>query len=107
MNEDDKPTKDTTDDDKHDQDDGKHKPDEGPIHFTVNGVELVSNHDKVVALDILKMAKGKGAFEGKPEDYYLEDASSDEKYYLEDWVELKKNKKLLAIPQGPTPVAYT
>ena len=73
------------------------------IHFKVNGVELESQFDKLVALDILRMAKEKGAFEGKPEEYVLEE--DDRKYKPDDWVELKEGNEYLALPGGSTPVA--
>lgn len=73
------------------------------IHFKVNGVELESQFDKLVASDILRMAKEKGAFEGKPEDYILE--YGGQSYKPHDWVELKEGEELLALLAGPTQVA--
>ena len=85
--------------------DGKLDSPDAPIHFKVNGVELVSEYDKLVAFDILKMAKAEGAFEGKPEDYILEDADKDQKYKPDDWVQLRSGVVLMAVLQGSTPVA--
>lgn len=76
-----------------------------PITFKVNGVVLESTHEKLVSLDILKMAAEKGAVAGKPEDYILQDMAGAHKYKPDDWVELKQDEEFLAVPQGPTPVA--
>lgn len=73
------------------------------IRFKVNGTELESNFDKLIALDILAMAKKKDAFEGKIEDYVLE--RGDDKFKPDEWVDLKDGESFLAILQGPTQVA--
>lgn len=109
MNEDNDKKKPPTADHDHkkpgDGDDGKPDSPDAPIHFKVNGVELVSEYDKLVAFDILKMAKAEGAFEGKPEDYILEDADKDQKYKPDDWVQLRNGLVLMTTPTGGTPVA--
>lgn len=110
MSEDDKKPQDITDGG------GDHKPESGddkpggdkpnsPIHFEVNGVGLVSKHDKLVALDILVMAAQKGAIAGKPEDYILQDKSGEKTYKPDDWVPLREGEEFLAMPGGSTPVA--
>ncbi|MDE0178861.1 MAG: hypothetical protein OXP36_09700 [Gammaproteobacteria bacterium] len=71
--------------------------------FTVNGVELYSEFEKLVALDILKIAKKKNAIPGKPEDYILK--GDTRQYKLDDWVDLSDDKALITLPQGATPVA--
>lgn len=75
------------------------------IRFKVNGVELKTRHAKLVALDILEMAAKKGALAGKPEDYFLQSISGEQKYKPDDWVEIKQGEEFIATPQGPTPVA--
>ena len=75
------------------------------IRFKVNGVELETRHSKLVALDILEMAAKKGALAGKPEDYFIQSISGEQKYKPDDWVEIKQGEEFIATPQGPTPVA--
>ena len=104
MNDDEGKKDPTKDGDHKDAGGGNDKPG-APITFKVNGVVLESTHEKLVSLDILKMAAEKGAVAGKPEDYYLQDIASTHKYKHEDWVELKQDEEFLAVPQGPTPVA--
>lgn len=81
-------------------DDGK---DPKTYSFTVNGIKLESQHGKLVALDILKLAKDKEAFPGNPESYLLQ--GDKEKYKLEDWADLEVDNSLITIPTEPTPVA--
>ncbi len=80
------------------------KPIEG-YRFKVNGQELLSQHEKLVALDILRLAENKGVFSGKPEDYLLQGTKQDTPYKLDDWVDLSVEKEFVAIPNSPTPVA--
>ena len=39
--------------------------------FKVNGVEIYTDHQSLLAEEILKLAKEKGAIPGTPEDYIL------------------------------------
>ena len=71
--------------------------------FKVNDTELESQREKLVALDILKLAKNKGAFPGKPEHYVLQGDKG--KYKPEDWVDLQSDNMFITIPAEPTPVA--
>ena len=71
--------------------------------FTVNGAELQSQFEKLVAFDILKLAKEKHAIPGKPEDCILKGGKSE--YKPDEWVDLSEDKVFITIPQGPTPVA--
>jgi len=71
--------------------------------FKVNGVEIHSPLQKVVALDVMQLAKNKGAFPGKPEDYILE--SDKGRYKPDDWVDLKQDNVFITAPNQPTPVA--
>ena len=75
--------------------------------FKVNGVQIDTPHQKLVALDILKLAKEKGAIPGKPEEYILQgDKGPDKgKYKADDWVDLSEDNLFIAIPNKPTPVA--
>lgn len=81
------------------------KPAEG-YHFQVNGKELLSQHEKLVALDVLRLAKDKNAFPGKPEEYLLEDVGGEGRQYkLNDWVDLSGEKEFITTPNQDTPVA--
>ena len=71
--------------------------------FEVNGVELQAKFEKLVALDILTLAKDKDAFPGKPEDYILK--GETRQYKPDDWVNLHEDKVFITIPQGSTEVA--
>lgn len=69
----------------------------------VNGQELESNFEKLVALDVLKMAREKGVL---PEsgDVFLE-AVGGPQFENDEWVDLGKFTEFMAIPAEPTPVA--
>jgi len=71
--------------------------------FKVNGVEIHSPLQKIVALDVLQLAKNKGAFPGKPEDYILEGDKGQ--YKPNDWVDLVQDKMFITAPNKPTTVA--
>lgn len=76
--------------------------------FTVNGQELETNFDKLVALDIIVMAVEKGVIEGKPEELRLETIvyEGENEYFGHDaWVELRICKEFLVMPNKPTSVA--
>ena len=82
------------------------KPDRGmekSYSFKVNGVEIQSPHQKLVALDVLKLAKDKEAIPGKPEEYILQGDKG--KYKLDDWVDLDEDNVFITIPNTATPVA--
>ena len=55
--------------------------------FKVNGVQIETPHQKLVARDILKLAKEKGAIPGNPEEYILQGDKG--KYKADDWVDLR------------------
>ncbi len=78
----------------------------GGYPFQVNGKELLCQHEKLVALDVLRLAKDKNAFSGKPEDYLLADAGGEgHQYKLDDWVDLSGEKEFITTPNQDTPVA--
>ena len=108
MNDDDKKkdqhqnTADTGDGGKPDTGGDKPKPPEsGPIHFKVNGVELVSEREKLTALEILKIAREHGAIEEKPENYLLQPKEGG-KYNLGDVVSIQQGAVFRAVLQGET-----
>lgn len=78
---------------------GKPTPPESlPIHFKVNNVDLVSEREKLVALDILVMAGEYGAIGDKPDKYILEDKYGEKKRYKsDDWVSLREGEEFLAV----------
>ena len=74
--------------------------------FTVNNVKIESQYEKLTGLEILEMAAGRGAIDGKPEDYILQSLKDDDrKYKPEDTVDLSVDNEFIALQFGPTPVA--
>ena len=71
--------------------------------FKVNGVEIQTDNQFLLAKEILKLAKEKGAIPGDPEDYILQGDKG--KYKQDDNVNLKEDNLFIAIPNKPTPVA--
>ena len=75
--------------------------------FKVNGQELESKFEKLIALDIIEMAEKKGvSLPEKHENLRLE--AVDENPYpfkLDDWVDLEQFHKFILILNEPTPVA--
>ena len=73
------------------------------IEITVNGVQIKVDVEKLLAKDVLEMAKEHGAMPGKPQDYQLQ--GSQRLYKPEDWVNFEEDKEFITIPIGPTDVA--
>ena len=71
--------------------------------FKVNGFEIRTEHEKMVAHDVLELAEKKGAFPSKPEDYILQGDKGQ--YDWNDWVNLREDKVFITIRDAPTPVA--
>ena len=71
--------------------------------FKVNGVEIYTDHESLLAKEILKLAKEKGAIPGNPDDYILQGDKGE--YKGDDRVNLKEDNLFIAIPNKPTPVA--
>ncbi len=71
--------------------------------FKVNGVEIYTDHQSLLAKEILELAKEKGAIPGNPEDYILQGDKGQ--YKQDDQVDLKEDNIFIAIPNKPTPVA--
>ena len=76
---------------------------EGIHNVKVNGINIPVQGEKVVALKILKLAKEKDAFPGKPEDYTLYGEKG--KYAPSDSVNLSDDNVFVTAPNAPTPVA--
>ena len=73
------------------------------VTFEVNGVKLKTSFLKLVARDILEIAREGGAIPGKPDDYILQ--GKDKEYKLDDWVDLEEDNDFVTIRNAPTPVA--
>ena len=71
--------------------------------FKINGVEIPTEHQKIVAHDILELAEKKRAIPNKPEDYTLQGDKG--KYGWNDEVDLEEDDLFITIPNTPTPVA--
>ena len=71
--------------------------------FKVNGIEIENKQQKLLAEEILRLAKQKQAFPGKPEDYILEGAKG--RYKLDDPVDLQEDNQFITLPNAATPVA--
>ena len=69
----------------------------------VNGTEIDTPHQKLVAHDILELAEKHGAIPGKPENYILEGAKGQ--YGWDGWVDLEEDDLFIALSNKPTPVA--
>ena len=71
--------------------------------FKVNGVEIHTDHQSLLAKEILELAREKGAIPGKPEDYILQ---GDKGVYKgDDRINLKEDSLFIAIPNKSTQVA--
>ena len=74
--------------------------------FTVNGQDLESKSEKLVALDIIKLADQKGVpLPDKPENLLLEAVGEGQPFKLDDWVDLEKYTQFILILNKSTPVA--
>ena len=71
--------------------------------FKVNGVEIPTDRQSLLAKEILELAKEKGAIPGNPENYILQGDKG--KYKQDDTVNLEEDNLFIAIPVGPTSVA--
>ena len=69
----------------------------------VNGTEIDTLHQKLVAHDILELAEKNGAIPGRLKDYLLQGAKGQ--YGWGDWVDLEEDNLFITIPNKPTPVA--
>lgn len=70
----------------------------------VNGIEILTPHQKLVAHDILELAEKHNAMPGKPEEYTLQGDKG--MYGWEDWVDLEEDSVFITIPKTPTQVAF-
>ena len=75
--------------------------------FKVNGQELESKFEKLVALDIIEIAEKNGVLlPGKYENLLLETVGEKpHSFKLDEWVDLEQFYEFLLILNEPTPVA--
>ena len=73
--------------------------------FKVNETDIATQHEKLIAADILKLAEEAGAIPNKAENYLLETADEEIRFKNEDWVDLLEHKDFITIPTGKTDVA--
>lgn len=69
----------------------------------VNGVEIKTPHQKLVAHDILELAEKHAAMPGKPEDYILQGDKGQ--YGWDALVDLEEDFVFITILNAPTQVA--
>ena len=71
--------------------------------FKVNGIEIPTTQQRILAHDILELAKKAGAMPGNPEEYILQ---GDKGQYAQDaWIDLLEDNVFITIPSTPTQVA--
>ena len=73
--------------------------------ITVNGIEIKTGFEKLVAADVLKLAAGGGAISGQPEQYILASDDPPHEFKQDDWVDFREYKEFTAERSGATPVA--
>ncbi len=73
--------------------------------FAVNGAEIETEHEKLVAIDILLLAEREGVIPNKPDAYFLETADEKHRFKNDDWVDLQEYKHFITVPTGKTDVA--
>ena len=76
---------------------------EGIHNVKVNGIDIPVQGEEIAALKILKLAKEKGAFPNKPEDYILHGEKGE--YAPKDSVNLRDDNVFITVPNTSTPVA--
>ncbi len=79
------------------------KQEEKHFAFKVNGIEIATTQQRVLAHDILELAKKVGAMPGNPEEYILQGDKGQ--YGQNAWVDLSEDNVFITIPTTPTQVA--
>lgn len=75
------------------------------FEFTVNGTIIKTTHEKLAAIEIIRLAVEHGAVPGPPEAYILESIDPPREFKDEDIVDLREYKDFVTEKAGPTPVA--
>ena len=73
--------------------------------FTVNGKLIKTEHEKLTAADIIRLAIAHGAITGNPEDYVLAALDRDNPFKADETVDLLEYKAFVTEKSGSTPVA--
>ena len=73
--------------------------------FVVNGTEIKTEHEKLVAADVLRLAEKAGAIPNKSENYTLETADTKHSFKNDDWVDFREYKEFITVPISATDVA--
>ena len=71
----------------------------------VNGVEIKTTYEKLVAADVLLLAVKNHAISGTPEEYILESDDPPFEFKPDDWVDFTTYKTFTAERSAATPVA--
>ena len=80
------------------------KVEEKPTYeIEVNGFQIKLEAEKLLAIDILKLAKEHGAMPGEPDSYLLQ--GDKQLYKPEDWVDVLDDKVFITVPNTATDVA--
>ena len=75
------------------------------FEFVVNGTTIKTTHEKLAAIEIIRLAIEHGAVSGKPQDYVLESVDPAREFKPDDIVDLREYKRFVTEKTGPTPVA--
>ena len=69
----------------------------------VNGIEMETEHQTMIAHDVLKLAEKHGAIPGKLNEYILK--GNKREYGQEDGVDLSEDNSFITLRDRPTQVA--
>ena len=69
----------------------------------VNDIHFEVEEEKLLAIDVLKIAKEHNAMPGEPDAYLLQGDKA--LYKLDDWVNFEDDDEFITIPNKPTDVA--
>ena len=75
------------------------------FEFIINGKTIKTTHEKLAAIDIIRLAIEQGAVSGKPEDYVLQPIDSAQEFKPDDIVDLREYKEFVTEKSGTTPMA--
>ena len=75
------------------------------FEFTVNGTLIKTTHEKLAAIEIIRLAVEHGAIPGPADAYVLESLDPPREFKAHDTVDLLEYKEFVTEKSGPTPVA--
>ena len=70
----------------------------------VNGIEIKTEHEKIIVHDVLELAEKHGAIPGKWNEYILRGDKGE--YGHNDWVNLSEDNIFITLRDRPTQVAW-